>query len=424
MAGIYEEFQERGFIYQCTDEEAVKTLLEESPMTFYIGFDPTADSLHVGSLIPIMAMAHMQRAGHRPIAVTGGGTAMVGDPSGKTELRKMLTRDQIQANAVHIAAQLAQFLELDGTKGIAVDNAVWLEDLKYIDFLRHIGRHFSVNKMLAAESYKARLETGLSFLEFNYMLLQSYDFLVLFREYGCTLQMGGQDQWGNIVAGLDLVRREEGKSTYGLTFPLLMDASGQKLGKTVAGAIWLSPEKTPNFDFYQYWRNVDDADVGRFLKLFTFLPVDECQRLGELQPPLLNRAKEILAFEATRIVRGEKAAEQSYLAAIKHFPSADPGGKVATSSTILKLGGGVAQELPTVVIAAAAAAGGMGILDLMVASGLCTSKGEARRLVRQGGARVNDEVVRDEAALISAETLAAAPIVKAGKKRLVKVVVG
>ncbi len=421
MPGIYEEFRQRGFLYQCTDEEQLQKLLDEKQVTFYIGFDPTADSLHVGSLIPILAMVHMQRAGHRPIAVTGGGTAMVGDPSGKTEMRKMLTRDQIQENARHIAAQLAYFLELDGEKGLAVDNVVWLEELKYIDFLREIGRHFSVNRMLAMESYKQRLETGLSFLEFNYMCLQAYDFLVLFKEHDCLLQMGGQDQWGNIVAGLDLVRRETGGQAYGLTFPLLTDASGNKLGKTVAGAIWLSEKRTSNFDFYQYWRNVDDSDVGRFLKLFTFLPVDECQRLGKLQPPAINRAKEILAFELLRIVRGEKAAADTYASVVQQFGSADPDMTIETSSNITRVAA-AADNTPTVDIPAAQAAAGIAILDLLVLSGLCPSRGEAKRLVKQGGARLNDDAVTDMNATIALDTLATEPILKAGKKRLVRVI--
>jgi tyrosyl-tRNA synthetase len=421
MNNIYEELRQRGFLYQCTGEEALEKLLASQQITFYIGFDPTADSLHVGSLIPIVAMMHLQRAGHRPIAVTGGGTALVGDPSGKTEMRKLLTEEQIRQNATHIADQLAHFLVLDGKKGLAVDNIDWLTDLRYIDFLRDIGRHFSVNKMLATESYKQRLETGLSFLEFNYMLLQAYDFLVLYREYDTVLQMGGQDQWGNIVAGLDLIRRETSGQAYGLTFPLLTDASGQKLGKTVAGAVWLSPDKTSHFDFYQYWRNVDDADVERFLKLFTFLPVEECQRLGALQPPIINRAKEILAFELLSLVRSEDVARQTYLAVVEQFGSADPDGKVATTSAITTVKTAHVDATPTVEIAASVADHGVTIIDLLVRAGFAHSKGEARRLVRQGGARLDGHQITDETRLFTTAELALSPILKAGKKRLAKV---
>lgn len=423
MTGIYEEFRRRGFLYQCTDEEALSELLQKEQVTFYIGFDPTADSLHVGSLVPIMAMVHMQRAGHRPIAVTGGGTALVGDPSGKTELRQMLTPERIRENAQSISAQLAGFLNLDGEKGLAVDNIEWLEGLGYIDFLREIGRHFSVNRMLAMESYKQRLETGLSFLEFNYMCLQAYDFVVLCKEHDCVLQMGGQDQWGNIVAGLDLVRRETGRQAYGLTFPLLTDSSGAKLGKTVAGAIWLSAEKTSHFDFYQYWRNIDDSDVERFLKLFTFLPVEECERLGRLEAPAINRAKEILAFELVGIVRGEKAAADTYLAVVQQFGSADPGGTIETSSAVGGLATARVDNTPTLELSLPETAAGIRLIELLVRAGLCPSNGEAKRLIKQGGARVDDVQITDLNAVVNADTLANRPIIKAGKKRLVRVVV-
>ena len=422
MANIYEELKQRGFVYQCTDEESVAALLQQEPLTFYIGFDPTADSLHVGSLIPILAMVHLQRAGHRPIGLTGGGTAMVGDPSGKTEMRKILTVDSIRENAGHMSKQLQRFMVLDGDKGISLDNSDWLLDLNYVEFLREIGRHFSVNKMLSFESYKMRLETGLSFLEFNYMLLQSYDFLVLYREHGCVLQMGGQDQWGNIVAGADLVRREEAAQVYGLTFPLLLDASGEKFGKSVAGATWLSAERTSLFDFYQFWRNLDDADVARLLKLFTFLPVEECERLGALQPPLINRAKEILGYEVTRFVHGDEAAAGAYLAACKHFPSADPDGRVPTTSSIANLKIAAKADVPTYELPTAKAGKGIGLLALLVQSGLCSSKGEARRLIRQGGARLAGEQIKDENFVVTAAQLGESPVVKAGKKRMVKVV--
>lgn len=421
MTGIYEEFRQRGFLYQCTDEEELPRLLDRESVTFYVGFDPTAASLHVGSLVPILAMVHMQRAGHRPIAVTGGGTALVGDPSGKTEMRKMLTREQIRENASSISAQLATFLDLDGKKGLAVDNIEWLEGLGYIDFLREIGRHFSVNRMLAMESYKQRLETGLSFLEFNYMCLQAYDFVVLCKEHNCLLQMGGQDQWGNIVAGLDLVRRETGRQAYGLTFPLLTDSSGAKLGKTVAGAVWLSEEGTSHFDFYQYWRNVDDTDVGRFLKLFTFLPVPECERLGKLEAPAINRAKEILAYELLRVVRGEKAAADTYLAVAQQYGTADRDGRIETSSGIATLTGAQVDNTPTLAVSEAEAAAGIRLTDLLVRGGLCPSNGEAKRMVKQGGARVNEQQITDIGAIVQADVLASRPIIKAGKKRLVRV---
>ncbi len=424
MSRVFDELQQRGFLYQCTGEAELKTALQSGPVTFYVGFDPTADSLHVGSLIPILAMVHLQRAGHRAIALTGGGTAMVGDPSGKTEMRQMLTEERIRSNAVGISAQLARFLVLDGDKGLALDNIAWLRDLRYIDFLRDIGRHFSVNRMLSAESYKMRLETGLSFLEFNYMLLQAYDFLVLLKDHGCTLQLGGQDQWGNIVAGIDLVRRETGRESHGLTFPLLTDASGNKLGKTVAGAVWLSSDRTSPFDFYQFWRNTDDRDVERFLKLFTFLPVDECGRLGKLAPPLLNRAKEILAFEITRIVHGDEAARQTYLAIASQFGTADPEGKVATTSAIAGLSASAAEALPELVVPAADLAHGIMVAELLVRAGFCTSKGEARRMIRQGGTKLGETAVTDETLKVSAMDLASSPILKAGKKRMVRIVTG
>ncbi len=421
MTGIYEEFRQRGFLYQCTDEEELPRLLEKESVTFYIGFDPTADSLHVGSLVPILAMVHMQRAGHRPIAVTGGGTALVGDPSGKSEMRQMLTREKIAENARSISAQLAWFLDLEGENGLAVDNVEWLDGLGYIDFLRDIGRHFSVNRMLAMESYKQRLETGLSFLEFNYMCLQAYDFVVLCKEHDCILQMGGQDQWGNIVAGLDLVRRETGRQAYGLTFPLLTDSSGAKLGKTVAGAVWLSEEGTSHFDFYQYWRNVDDADVERFLKLFTFLPVGECERLGKMEAPAINRAKEILAYELLRIVRGEKAAADTYLAVARQFGAADPDGSIETSSAIAALATAQVDNTPTLQLTAEEAAPGLRLIELLVRGGLCPSNGEAKRLIKQGGAKVNDEQITDIGATVGGDLLTKKPIIKAGKKRLVRV---
>ena len=296
---VYQELEERGLIYQSTNAGGVQKLLQEAPQTFYIGFDPTADSLHVGSLIPIIVMMHLQKAGHRPIAILGGGTAMVGDPSGKTELRQMLTPEKIVENGQGIAAQLARFLDFNDNRCQLINNADWLSSLKYVDFLRDIGRHFSVNRMITAESYKQRLETGLSFIEFNYMILQAYDFHVLCKDQGCRIQMGGQDQWGNIVAGIDLIRRTQATEAYGVTFPLLTTSNGEKFGKTAAGAVWLSTERTSVLDFYQFWRNCEDSEIKRLLSFFTFLPMDEIKHLSALTDQGINRAKEIRAYEVT-----------------------------------------------------------------------------------------------------------------------------
>ncbi len=420
MGNLYNELQRRGFLYQCTDEVAVQKLLDDSKITFYIGFDPTADSLHIGSMIPILGMMHMQRAGHRPLALVGGGTGLVGDPSGKTEMRKLLLAESIASNTKSIEGVLRRFLALDPPHGLVVNNHDWLADLKYIDFLRDVGRHFSVNKMLAAESYKARLETGLSFLEFNYMLLQSYDFFVLQQQHGCLLQMGGQDQWGNIVAGIDLVRRMASVETFGVTFPLLTDSSGNKFGKSVKGAIWLSADKTSPFEFYQFWRNVEDGDVKRLLKLYTFLPVDECERLGDLTPPLLNRSKEILAYEVTALVHGPELAEQAFRAASAHFPPSDPDGSVPTTSKLAALAANQGGNLPEVAVMVPEE--GVRVVDLVVAAGMAASNGEARRLIRQGGIRLDDAPVSDETLILTPAQIAEGLILKAGKKRMVRIV--
>jgi tyrosyl-tRNA synthetase len=420
MQGLHEHLKNRGFLYQCTDEGHVQRLLDEEKVVFYVGFDPTADSLHVGHLIPILAMVHLQRAGHHPIAVVGGGTAMVGDPSGKTEMRMMLQSEQIRSNGESIARQLERFLVLDGRAGSMVNNADWLTDLGYVPFLREIGSHFSVNRMLAAESYRARLETGLTFLEFNYMLLQAYDFLELARQKGCLLQIGGQDQWGNIVAGTDLIRRKLGRQAYGLTLPLLLDSAGNKIGKTAGGAVWLDADKTSVFDFYQYWRNMDDSDVGRLLKLYSFLPIDECERLGTLPPPAINRGKEILAFEATSLVHGFDQAAGAYLAATAHYPSADPDNAIPTTSRITELGK-AADHLPELTATIDPATGTVLVCDLLVQAGWCKSRGEAKRLIQQGGVKLDDVTVQDTAATLSPEALAAAPVLKAGKKRMARI---
>ncbi|MGE5558642.1 MAG: tyrosine--tRNA ligase [Bacillota bacterium] len=376
MSNILNTLRERGFIQQTTHDKPLADLLEKRKITFYIGFDPTADSLHVGSVLPIMAMAHMQSAGHRPIVLLGGGTAMIGDPSGKTEMRKMMTEKTIRQNAECFKGQIGRYLDFSGDKAVMVDNADWLLPLKYIEFLREIGVHFSVNRMLTAECFRQRLEKGLSFIEFNYMLLQAYDFLHLFREYKCMLQMGGDDQWSNILSGADLVRRMEQTEVYGVTFPLLTTSAGRKMGKTEAGAVWLDAAKTSPYEFYQYWRNTHDNDVEKFLALYTFLPMTEVKRLGALKDKELNEAKKILAFEATRLAHGEAEAVKARQAAEALF-------------------GGAAEEgaIPATEIPAGEFGNGVGILDLLLRTGLAPSKSEARRLVEQGGVSVDDEAV-------------------------------
>jgi len=398
---LLDVFKERGFFKQCTDEEAVRDLFSEGSVSAYIGFDPTARSLHAGSLVPIMALMHVQRAGHRAIAVVGGGTGLIGDPSGKTEQRQLLTRELLRSNFEAIRAQLGKFLELNGSTAVAVDNAEWLEGLNYIEFLRDIGRHFSVNRMLSFEAYKIRMEKGLSFLEFNYQLLQAYDFLVLSQKYGCQLQMGGDDQWGNIVAGTDLIRRVEAKEAYGLTFPLLQTASGAKMGKTAKGAIWLDEEMCTPYDYYQYWINTDDRDVGRFLGLFTFLPMDEVARLAALEGAELRESKRILAFEATKICHGEEAASQ-----------AQAGAEAAFS------GGGDLENMPTTILTPAQLEQGLRATEIFVETGLSPSKGQAAKLFKGGGGRVGDRVLRDHNELILLKDFVDGFVVlSAGKKR-------
>jgi tyrosyl-tRNA synthetase len=403
---ILHTLRERGFVQQISDEVALASLLARRPVTFYAGFDPTASSLHVGSMIPLMAMAHLSRAGHRPVAVLGGGTAMVGDPSGRTELRQMMTVETIQANRLSIEPQVRRFVADAGENAIVVDNAEWLAPLNYLTFLRDIGRHFSVNRMLAAEAYKQRMEKGLSFIEFNYQILQAYDYLVLYRKYGCALQVGGDDQWGNILAGTDLIRRLHKAETYALTFPLITTAAGAKMGKTAAGAVWLSAERTSPFDFYQYFVNVDDRDVGRFLKLLTFVLLDEINRLASLEGAELRTAKQTLAFEVTAIVHGKDAAE------------------VAQNAGRAAFGGGGGDLVPTHTVSAANLAAGIKAVDLLAAAGLAISKSAARRLVEQGGVRLGarkvsfvDDVVRVE------EIAADGTLLHAGKKHVRRIVV-
>ena len=398
--------RERGFVQQISDEAALASLLARGPVTFYAGFDPTASSLHVGSMIPLMAMAHLARAGHKPIAVLGGGTAMVGDPSGRSELRQMMTVETIQDNRRMIEPQVRRFLVDAGDAAIVVDNADWLAPLNYLEFLRDIGRHFSVNRMLAAEAYRQRMEKGLSFIEFNYQILQAYDYLVLNRKYGCALQVGGDDQWGNILAGTDLIRRLHQTDTYALTFPLITTAAGAKMGKTAAGAVWLSAERTSSFDFYQYFVNVDDRDVGRFLKLLTFLPMDEINRLASAEGAELRGAKQALAFQTTAIVHGEEAAETAQNAARAAF------------------GGGGGELVPTYEVDAGDFASGMKVVDVLFSAGLANSKSAARRLVEQGGVRWGDRKVASvDEKLEAGEIDPDGRLLHAGKKHVRRIVI-
>ncbi|MFH1091994.1 MAG: tyrosine--tRNA ligase [Pseudomonadota bacterium] len=419
MSNFYEVIKDRGFVYQCTDEEKLPELFDQERVTAYIGFDATADSFHVGSLVPIMALAWFQRTGHLPVALVGGGTTMVGDPSGKTEARQLLSPQNILRNMEGLKRQLAHYLSFEADQALMLDNGDWLLGLNYIEFLRDIGRHFSVNRMLASESYKQRLETGLTFIEFNYMLLQAYDFLVLFQRHGNKVQMGGQDQWGNIVAGIDLIRRVEGEQTYGLTFPLLEDPrTGAKFGKTHAGAVWLDKDKTPPYDFFQFWRNIDDLMLERCLGLFTFLPMDEVRRLAGLEGTLINRAKEILAYEVTVLAHGPDEAVQAYLASIQAFGSADPEGRVETSSPVAHLRADAIRDLPTTVLGAESIAAGISAVDLFILADLAGSKGESRRLIRGGGAYIQGERIEKEDQVFTAADLEnGALILRAGKKR-------
>lgn len=388
MTNVYDVLQERGFIEQLTHEEEIKKLLAEKSVTFYIGFDPTADSLHVGHFLQIMVMMHMQRAGHKPIALIGGGTALVGDPTGKTDMRKMLTAEEIEKNAAGIAKQIAKYIDVEDGHGYIVNNATWLRELNYVNFLREIGKHFSVNKMLTADCFKTRLEKGLSFLEFNYMLMQSYDFLELFKQYNCQVQFGGNDQWSNILGGIDLIRRKVSQTVFGLTFKLLTTSEGKKMGKTEAGAIWINPEKTSPYDLYQYLRNVDDADVKTLLSLLTFLPMEEVKRLSSLKDAAINQAKEILAFEFTKIVHGKEEAKKAQEAA-----------KALFDKTQLNAQSIPTKELPTTEFTNS----GMGILNLLKKVGLTSSNSEALRLIKNGGIYLNNQRVEDPKMQITLE---------------------
>jgi tyrosyl-tRNA synthetase len=388
---VYDVFQERGFIEKVTDEGKVPEIVE-GKVTCYIGFDPTASSFHVGNLVPIMALAHMQRHGHRPIALVGGGTGLVGDPSGKDEMRQILTYEEIAKNGEAQKKQFSHFLDFSNDEALLLNNADWLTKLNYIDFLRDIGVHFSVNRMLAAESVKIRLETGLSFIEFNYQLLQAYDFWYQFKHYNCLIQMGGSDQWGNIVAGIDLIRRLEGKQAYGITFPLIMTADGKKMGKTEKGAIWLDPQMTSPYEYYQFWINTDDRDVKRFLALFTFLPMEEVEEYGKLEGAEIRKAKEVLAFEATRIVHGEEEAEKARQSSRLVFGSKISGNLIMPA---LKVEAQIDQvdSIPTLCMGKEEFNKGIPIFKLFEKTGLCSSSSEARRLIEQGGGYLNNKKV-------------------------------
>ena len=404
MTNAYDILKQRGFVEQVSDEDGLRAALEQ-PITFYIGYDPSAPSLHVGNLLAIMAMAHMQRQGHRPIAVVGGGTGMIGDPSGRTEMRQLLTPETIQANAERLGEQIGRYVDFGEGKALILNNSEWLLRLRYVAFLRDIGRHFSVNRMLAAEAYRSRMATGLSFLEFSYQVLQAYDFLHLYREHGCILQMGGNDQWGNILAGVDLIRRMAGAEVYALTFPLLTTGSGAKMGKTAEGAVWLDPSLLSPYEFYQFWINTDDADVERFLKIYTFLPLEEIRQLAQLRDAKIRRAKEELAFRVTALTHGQEEAEGAREVSRRLFVSV--GERV-------RAGDGV----PTTSISASELREGVPITDLFERVGLTKSRSEARRLIEQGGAYVNEERVSAVDQLIGLDAVEdGVMLLRAGKKR-------
>lgn len=428
MSNAYRELEERGFIYQSTDSENISKTLTRESIAFYVGFDPTGNSLHVGHLLPIMGMRLLQKAGHTPIVLIGGATALIGDPSGKQTTRPIISKAEVAANAAALKQQISRFISFDKAK--FVNNIEWFQDIKYIDFLRDIGSKFSVNRMLAAESVKMRLETGLSFLEFNYSILQAYDFYVLNRDLNCKMQFGGQDQWGNIVAGTELVRKMSQNEVLALTFPLLLNSRGEKFGKTAGGeGVWLDTSRTSVFDYYQFWRNSEDNEVKRLLGLFTELPVDEIAALGKLEAPAINRAKEILAFEATKLAHGEVAATKAYLAAGHKFGFADPENKLATASSIatIKTDATTAHnDLPSTTIPATELAGeGIWVVKMFTMSGLCKSNGEARRLIQGGGAYINEQRITElNSNVTQVDFVNGFAILKAGKKNIRKVVLG
>lgn len=402
---ILDTLKERGFIAQTVYEDDLYKLMEKEPVTFYLGIDPTADSMHIGHFIPVMMMSWLQKAGHKPIALCGGGTAMIGDPSGKSDLRKMLSQEQIQHNISCIKKQLEKFIDFSDNKALIVNNGDWLLNLNYIDFLRDIGTNFSVNKMLTAECYKRRMEKGLTFLEFNYMIMQSYDFLRLFKDYSCRLEIGGDDQWSNMLAGADLIRRKEQQDAFAITCNLVMTHDGEKMGKTVKGALWLDPEKTTPYEFYQYWRNVADQDVEKFLALLTFLPMDEVRRLGALEGAEINEAKKILAYEITKMIHGQEEAE-----------------KAATASAALFESGNNMEHIPSFEISSDELAEDNRVVAILALSKLAKSKGEARKLISSGAVYVDDEKINDVEARIEAEALKGEGIIiRKGKKNFLRV---
>ncbi len=401
MSNVYDTLVEREIIAQCTNEEKVREILENENVSFYIGFDPTADSLHIGHFVQIMVMVHMQRAGHRPIALVGGGTGKIGDPSGKTDMRKMLTDEELAHNVESIKSQLSRFLDFGEGKAIMVNNADWLLKLNYVEFLREIGVHFSVNRMLAAECFKQRLEKGLNFIEFNYMLMQSYDFLKLYQDYECRFEFGGDDQWSNIIGGVELIRRVEGAEAFGVTFKLLTNSEGVKMGKTVKGAVWLDKEKTPPYELYQYLRNVDDADVIKCLKMLTFVPLEEIREMEKLEGSEINQAKVRLAYEVTKMVHGEEEAEKAKSAAESLFGGSKDSDSIPSTE--------IDESFLT--------DGSLPILDALLESGLIPSKAEGRRLIKQGGVYVNDEKVPNFDYAIPTEQLEGdGVLIRKGKK--------
>ena len=404
---VYDELVARGLIAQVTDEEEIKELINNGKAVFYIGFDPTADSLHVGHFMALCLMKRLQMAGNKPIALIGGGTAMIGDPSGRTDMRQMMTKETINHNVECFKKQMSRFIEFGEDKAMLVNNADWLMDLNYVDVLREVGAHFSVNRMLTAECYKQRMEKGLSFLEFNYMIMQSYDFYTLFQEYGCNMEFGGDDQWSNMLGGTELIRRKLGKDAYAMTINLLLNSEGKKMGKTQSGAVWLDPNKTSPFDFFQYWRNVSDADVLKCLRMLTFLPLEQIDEMDKWEGAQLNEAKEILAFELTKMVHGEEEAE-----------------KAKEASHALFSGAGASANMPTIEVNADDFANGtMDIMAVLVKAGLCESRSEARRGVQQGGVSVDGEKVTDISTTYTLDDFAGeGKVVKRGKKKFAKVV--
>ena len=404
---VYDELVARGLIAQVTDEEEIKELINNGKAVFYIGFDPTADSLHVGHFMALCLMKRLQMAGNKPIALIGDGTAMIGDPSGRTDMRQMMTRETINHNVECFKKQISRFIEFGEDKAMLVNNADWLMDLNYVDVLREVGAHFSVNRMLTAECYKQRMEKGLSFLEFNYMIMQSYDFYTLFQKYGCNMEFGGDDQWSNMLGGTELIRRKLGKDAYAMTINLLLNSEGKKMGKTQSGAVWLDPNKTTPFEFFQYWRNVSDADVLKCLRMLTFLPLEQIDEMDKWEGAQLNEAKEILAFELTKMVHGEEEAQ-----------------KAKEASHALFSGAGASEHMPTIEVSAEDfAAGNMDIMAVLVKAGLCDSRSDARRAVQQGGVSVEGEKVTDISASYALDDFAGeGKVVKRGKKKFAKVV--